>query len=406
VPVHVRQGVALAPLTTLQLGGRAARYAELADPADLPGLVAHSRSSGLIPLALGGGSNVLVADTGFDGLVVRMATAGIKVFAGRSGHRWGRRSDGHGGHGGAGATGSRADRGGRPGAGSGTGSGTASVTGTGSRVGDTVFVSVQAGHSLQDLVDFSIAEGLSGLECLTGIPGTVGATPIQNVGAYGQEVADTVVEVEAWDWLLDRQVRLTNGQCAFQHRSSLFKRSARWLILRITFALAKAELGPPITYPAVADAAGVPVGGRVSVADTAAAVHAVRTKKGMVLDPMDPDRRSVGSVFLSPVISADNADRLREAGAPVNDFPDGRTRVSASWLIREAGYQLGQALVPGVRISGKHYTLVADNGARASAFAEASALVAAGTLEATGIQLTAEPDLIGHLPRYAKLTEA
>jgi UDP-N-acetylmuramate dehydrogenase len=356
VAVHVRRGVGLAPLTTLELGGRAARYAELADPADLPDLVGYCRTSGLVPLALGGGSNVLVADGGFDGLVLRTATAGIEA-AGRDG-------DG------------------------------------------AVLVRVQAGHSLQDLVAYTVAEGLSGVECLTGIPGTVGATPIQNVGAYGQEVADTVVEVEAWDWLLGRRVRLTGGQCAFRHRGSLFKRSARWLVLRVVFALMPARLGPPITYPAVADAAGVPPGGRVPIADTAAAVHAVRVKKGMVLDPLDPDRRSVGSVFLSPVIGAGAAVRLRAAGAPVNDFPDGRTRVSASWLIREAGYQLGQPVAPGVRISGKHYTLVADDGARASAFAEASAQVASGTLAATGIRLTAEPDLIGHLPRYAALTEA
>ena len=374
--VHVRRAVALGPLTTLGLGGRAARYAELTDPALLPDLVDYSRASGLIPLALGGGSNVLVADGGFDGLVLRMATVGIEAeVADRPRHRvLGRRLGCAGGRGGRGAE-------------------------------ETVLVTVQAGHCLQDLVDFSIAEGLSGVECLTGIPGTVGATPIQNVGAYGQEVADTVVEVEAWDWLLGRRVRLTGRQCAFQHRSSLFKRSARWLLLRITFALAKAELGPPITYPAVADAAGVRTGGRVPIADTAAAVHEVRTKKGMVLDPLDPDHRSVGSVFLSPVICPDDAARLRAVNAPVNDFPDGRTRVSASWLIREAGYQLGQRLLTGVRISGKHYTLVADDGASASAFAEASAQVAAGTLKATGIRLVAEPDLIGHLPRYAALAE-
>ena len=381
--VHVRHRVPLAPLTTLELGGRAARYAELADPADLPGLVAYSRECGLIPLALGGGSNVLVADAGFDGLVVRMASAGIEVV-GRPGHA------------------GRDRRAGGPGTDGSSGSESSNTSG---RSGKTVLVRVQAGHSLQDLVDFALAEGLSGVEFLTGIPGTVGATPIQNVGAYGQEVADTVVEVEAWDWLLGRRVRLTNEQCAFRHRGSLFKRSARWLILRITFALAAAELCPPIIYPAVADAAGVRRGGRVRIAEAAAAVHAVRTKKGMVLDPLDPDRRSVGSVFLSPVITAAEADRLRAAGAPVNDFPDGRTRVSASWLIREAGYQLGEQLVRGVRISGKHYTLVADDGARASAFAEASALVAAGTLEKTGIQLVAEPDLVGHLPRYAALTK-
>lgn len=355
--VNVRCDVPLSPLTTLGIGGRAARFARLDRAEQLPDLVAFSRASGLIPLAVGGGSNVLVADTGYDGLVVRVATSGVAL----------RRPDPGGGR---------------------------------------VLLVAEAGHPLQDLVDFSVAHGLSGLEFLTGIPGTAGGTPVQNVGAYGQEVADTVAEVEAWDWMLGRRVLLGPQECAFGHRTSLFKNTGRWLILKVTFALTEAALSAPICYSAVADAAGVRLGERAPLEEAAAAVYAVRTKKGMVLDALDPDRRSVGSVFLSPRIDAAQAERLGRRGAPVNRFPDGSTRVSASWLIHEAGYSLGQSIVPGVRISGKHFTIVADDGATAGNFADAAVEVWQRTLEATGIRMTAEPDLIGQLPRYAALTRA
>jgi UDP-N-acetylmuramate dehydrogenase len=352
--MHLATNVPLAPLTTLRLGGPALELAVLDDVRDFPAVAAHARSARLMPRVIGSGSNILASDDGYPGLVVRMATTGVRL--------------------------ARRDAAGR------------------------VLVTVQAGHQLQALVDEMLAEGLSGIECLTGIPGTTGATPAQNVGAYGQEVADTIASVRAWDWRESRETDLPPAQCEFGHRTSIFKHSQRWTILTVTFALTPSKLGPPLTYPAVAAAAGLSPGERTSLTETSAVVRSIRAKKGMLLDPADHDSRTAGSIFLSPVIPASAATDLRAVGAPVNDFPDGSTRVSASWLIGRAGFCLGQHITPGTRISGRHFTLVADDGATARSFAAAAAFVAERVRHHTGVALTAEPDLLGELPLYSKLT--
>jgi UDP-N-acetylmuramate dehydrogenase len=346
--------VPLALLTTLRLGGPARELAVLEDPADFPELAVIARRGGAVPRVIGYGSNVLAADDGYPGLVVRMATTGVRL-----------------------------DR---------------------SHDRERVLVTVQAGHELEALVDEMTAEGLSGIECLTGIPGTVGATPVQNVGAYGQEVTDTLASVRAWDWAAGQETVMTPSQCGLGHRTSVFKHSPRWTILTVTLELTPSKLGPPLTYRAVAEAAGVPRGERVIMDETVAAVREVRTRKGMILDPRDHDGRTAGSVSLSPVIPPEAASRLRAEGAPVNDFPDGATRVSASWLMKAAGFSLGQQLAPGARISRKHFTLVADDGATATSLAAAASAVAERVRQATGITLTAEPDLLGDLPAYARLS--
>lgn len=352
--MRLATNVPLASLTTLRLGGPARELAVLEDPADFPDLVTTASRTGSAPRVIGSGSNVLAADDGYPGLVARMATTGVRLD--RSGD------------------------------------------------GERVLVTVQAGHDLESLVDEMVAERLSGIECLTGIPGTVGATPVQNVGAYGQEVTDTLVSVRAWDWATGQDAEMTPAQCGLCHRTSVFKHSQRWTILSVTLALTPGKLGPPLTYRAVAEAAGVPIGERVLMDETVAAVRDVRARKGMILDPGDPDGRTAGSVFLSPVITLGDATRLRTEGAPVNDFPDGATRVSASWLMKAAGFSLGQQLAPGARISRKHFTLVADDGATATSFAAAATTVAHRVRQATRITLTAEPDLLGNLPAYARLS--
>lgn len=351
--MHVKPDVRLAALTTLRLGGPAREFAEIRDPGEFPGLAAHAARTGTRTCVIGSGSNILADDDGFPGLVIKMATAGVQFAPDRPGGR--------------------------------------------------VLATVQAGHELQDLVDETIAEGLSGLECLTGIPGTAGAAPVQNVGAYGQEMADTIISVRAWDWAAGREVELTARECRLGHRTSVFKASRRWTILAVTFALTREKLGPPLAYRGVARAAGTRPGDRVSLADTAAAVREVRTAKGMIHDPRDQDGRTAGSVFLSPVIAPDTAERLRAAGAPVNQFPDGTTRVSASWLMMAAGLSLGQQLADGARISGKHHTIVADDGATAASFAAAAVAVAECVRQQTGIALTAELDPVGGLAAYRTL---
>ncbi|MEU5647276.1 UDP-N-acetylmuramate dehydrogenase [Streptomyces milbemycinicus] len=342
---RISHGVPLAPMTTLGLGGLASVLVDLQDSADFPEFVELARACPGDPVCLGSGSNVLVSDLGCDSPVLRLNNRGLRIGP--------RDTDGR------------------------------------------VLVEVQAGHLLTDLVETAIAEGLSGMEMLVGIPGTVGATPIQNVGAYGQEVSDTLVEVRAWDWALGRHVTLGARECGLGHRNSVIKRSRRWTLLSLVFALYRSALSTPVTYRAVADVLGVRVGGRVPLAEAADAVFTVRRRKGMVIGCSETDRRSVGSVFLSPEVSPADAERLRARDAPVSSFPDGSTRVSASWLIQQAGFELNSTIVDGVRISSLHYTLVADEGASAAAFRDAIEIVLQRVLRCSGVRLTPEIDFLG-----------
>lgn len=342
--MRVTHEAPLAPMTTLGIGGPAAALIELYDPADFPEFVALAGTFPGEPVCLGEGSNVLVGDAGCDSAVLRMSTKGIRM--------------------------------------------------AGSTADGRVLVEVQAGHPLGDLVDATVAEGLTGMEMLVGIPGTAGATPVQNVGAYGQETADTLVEVTAWDWTLRRKVTMDAAACGLGHRTSVFKRSRRWTVLSLVFALRRSELSAPVTYRTVAAGLDVPVGSRVPLDEVARAVLTVRKSKGMVLGCSGTDDRSVGSVFLSPEISPAQADDLRARHAPVNRFPDGSIRVSASWLIRQAGFELGRPIVTGVRISSLHYTLVAEEGASAAGFTRAIDIVFQEVLRRTGVRLTSEVDFL------------
>lgn len=356
-------GLPLAPLTTLRLGGPAELAWELADATQVPDLArlvsvadGHHLSW---PVPIGGGSNVLIADHGVSAPVALVRTRGVTY--------------------------QRPDPGG------------------------PVLVTAQAGHPWLDLVRELAAEELVGMETMTGIPGTVGAMPVQNVGAYGQETADTLVSVLAWDWQHGETVRLSAAECGLGHRTSRFKRSHRWLVLAVTFALTPGRQSAPVRYRQVAEALNVPLGSRVPTPDLIAAVEKVRAGKGMLLDDAGPDARTVGSVFLSPRLAPDHADRVRAAGAPVHHFPDGSTRVSASWLMRDAGLALGEFLAPGVRVSTRHYTLVADDTAgpraTAEAFVTAARQVQDRVRQATGVWLTPEPDALGHLPTYQQLLD-
>ncbi|MFI2077442.1 UDP-N-acetylmuramate dehydrogenase [Streptomyces triculaminicus] len=343
--MHVTHALPLASMTTLGIGGPASVVAELHDPADFPDFAALAATRPGPPVTLGEGSNVLAADAGCTPTVLRMATKGVRV--------------------------------------------------AGTAPDDGLLLDVQAGHPLGDLVALTVAEGLTGMEMLTGIPGTTGATPVQNVGAYGQEVADTLRHVTAWDWQQGRRVTLDAAACRLGHRTSLFKHTRRWTLLTLTFALRRSALSAPVSYGAVAAELGVPRGTRVPLAEAAGAVLTVRRGKGMVLDPDAPDRRSVGSVFLSPEVTPAQATALRAHGAPVNRFPDGSTRVSAGWLIQHSGFTLGTPLTQGVRVSTLHPTLVADEGATATAFAQAVTHVRTHVLHHTGVRLTSEIDYLG-----------
>ncbi|WP_027004635.1 UDP-N-acetylmuramate dehydrogenase [Conexibacter woesei] len=281
--------------TTLRLGGPAARFVAAETDAAVIAAVAGDPDA----LILGGGSNLVVGDAGYDGTVVKVATRGIE------------------------------------------------------REGDTLHVA--AGEVWDDVVRHTIAQGLAGIECLSGIPGSTGATPIQNVGAYGQEVSDTIVSVRAYDRRGGKVVDLTPEQCGFAYRDSMFKQTpGAFVVLRVSFRLAA---GPPgaIRYGELARA----VGENATLAEVREAVLALRRGKGMVLDPDDHDTWSAGSFFTNPILDADAIPD----GAPAFPQPDGRVKTSAAWLIDHAGFAKGFALPDSnVAISTKHVLALTNRG--------------------------------------------
>jgi UDP-N-acetylmuramate dehydrogenase len=344
VPTSPDVDADLSRYTTLGLGGRAARLLTATDQEEL---VALAGSPGEV-LLLAGGSNVVIGDGGVAGTVVLIRTSGITV-----------------------ASGGLSD----------------------------ALVTVEAGHPWDDVVAFCVAEGLSGIECLSGVPGSAGATPIQNVGAYGQEVADTIHGVRVLDRIRGAVVDLSPADCGFAYRTSIFKGDDRYVVLAVTFALRRSELSAPVRYAELARSLDVSTGDRVRLADAREAVLALRAGKGMVLDPGDPDTRSVGSFFTNPVLD-DDAFAALAGGAdtppPHWPGPDGSVKVSAAWLIEHAGFGKGyQGDHRGVAISTKH-TLALTNrgGGTTTALLGLAREIRDGVLKNFDIRLYPEPVLV------------
>lgn len=349
----VREQVPLAPYTTLRLGGPAGRLVEATTEEEVVDAVAAADRSGEPVLVLGGGSNVVIPDEGFPGTVVRVASCGVDM----------------------------------------------------STAGQRVLVRAQAGEDWEPLVAHCVDEGLAGIECLSGIPGLVGATPIQNVGAYGQEISDTVATVRVYDRRTGEIAQLEHEQCGFGYRTSAFKRSGRYVVLGVTLELWPRWQSAPVRYGELARALGVQVGDRVALPDARAAVLSLRRSKGMVLDPADPDAVSAGSFFTNPVLDDDGLAALRRriarrVGADVEPpcYPagEGSSKVSAAWLIDQAGFPKGYGRGP-VRISTKH-TLALTNPSRQASTAELLALareIRDGVRDAFGVELRNEPVLLG-----------
>ncbi|RCV62287.1 UDP-N-acetylmuramate dehydrogenase, partial [Marinitenerispora sediminis] len=301
----------------------------------------------------GGGSNLVVSDAGFPGTVVHVASEGIDLRAGANG---------------------------------------------------TVRVRASAGVEWDALVARCVAEGLSGVECLSGIPGRVGSTPIQNVGAYGQDVSETVVEVLVHDRAAGAMRVLGNADCAFSYRDSAFKGTDRYVVCEVVFELTRSDLSRPVRYAELARTLGVEPGGRVPLADARAAVLRLRRGKGMVLDPADPDTRSAGSFFTNPLLDPDAFTELRKRVAerlgpdvepPGYPEPDGRVKTSAAWLIDRAGFAKGHGTGP-ARISSKHTLALTNPGGASTADLLALAReVRAGVAEAFGVTLVNEPVMVG-----------
>jgi UDP-N-acetylmuramate dehydrogenase len=346
----------LRDLTTLRLGGPAGRLVEAADEDAVVEAVRRADRATEPLLILAGGSNVVVADAGFPGTVLRIATRGL------------------------------AER---------------------EAPGGGVLLEVQAGEPWDPLVARCVAEGLTGVECLSGIPGSVGATPIQNVGAYGQEVSETIRSVRVLDRRSGAVEELDAAACGFTYRSSALKRApGRWVVLAVTFVLERCERSAPIRYGELARRLGVELGDRAPLTAVREAVLALRRGKGMVIDPADPDSVSAGSFFTNPILDADAfaalerrvAEGLGDGAAPPA-FPedDGRVKTSAAWLIERAGFHRGHGDPRGVAISGKHTLALTNRGAGTTAELVALAReIAGGVRERFGVDLVPEPVFVGH----------
>ena len=339
--MQVQLGAPLAPLTTLGLGGPAAQLVTATNELEI---VAVLRETAGPMLVLGGGSNLVVADEGIPGTVLRIASRGLRFVPDDDG----------------------------------------------------VTVEAAAGEGWDELVARCVDEGFAGVECLAGIPGLVGASPVQNVGAYGQEVALSVTAVRAYDRHTQQVVVLTD--CWFGYRTSRFKVEAeRWVILAVTFRLRRDPRSDPIRYAELAGALGVAIGDSAPLAQVREVVLALRRAKGMVLDPADPDSRSVGSFFTNPVLGRAQQDALRERGIdpPTHPSTGGRAKVSAAWLIEQAGFSRGAFAGP-VGISGKHTLALVHRGGGCTAdVLRVADEIRRGVHAAFGIALEAEPTLVG-----------
>jgi UDP-N-acetylmuramate dehydrogenase len=342
--MHRLTGAPLAPRTTLRLGGPAAELVEVDTAEDLVEVVGAADRQGRRLLVLGGGSNLVVADEGFDGQVAAVRTRGVEADTDAC----------------SGAT-----------------------------------VRVAAGEPWDEFVASAVGEGWVGVEALSGIPGLVGATPIQNVGAYGQEVAETIVSVRVWDRREARIRTLAAADCGFGYRSSRFKSDPdAFVVLDVTFQFRLGDLGAPVRYAELARTLGVEVGERVPAKDVREAVLGLRRGKGMVLDPDDHDTWSAGSFFTNPVVEAEVADRLGPQ-APGWPQPDGRVKVSAAWLIGRAGFEKG-ARRGNVALSTKHALALTNRGDGTTAELLALAReIRDAVRERCGVELANEPVTVG-----------
>lgn len=351
----------LARHTTMHVGGPAGRLVTVTTTDELVDAIRETDDADEPLLVLGGGSNLVVPDAGFPGTVVKVATTGVVRE---------------------------------------------SVDACGGAV-----VRVAAGETWDDVVTQAVAEGWSGVEALSGIPGSAGATPVQNVGAYGQEVAQIIAQVRTWD-RRDQIVRtFFSTDCRFTYRHSLFKASDRYVVLDVLFQFVVGDLSAPVAYADLATQLDVPLGARVPLADARDAVLAQRRRRGMVLDPADHDTWSCGSFFTNPLLSesayarlvARIQDRLGpEVTPPRYPAEDGQVKTSAAWLIERAGFGKGFGAAREAGLSGRatlstKHTLALTNRGDATA-ADILALartIRDGVYAAFAVHLVNEPVLLG-----------
>ena len=333
--MQVRLAVPLSGLTTLGVGGPAERLVEVTDASELADAVRDADEAGRPLLLLGGGSNVVAPDEGWPGDVVAVRSRGIE----RTDER----------------------------------------------------LVVQAGHDWDDLVAYTVENDLAGMEALSGIPGSTGATPVQNVGAYGQEVAQTVTAVRVYDRAEKSEYTLTPVECGFAYRDSRLKREpGRFVVLDVTFALHPGELSRPVGYAELARRLGVAIGEQAPLAEVRTAVLELRRRKGMVLDPADPDSRSAGSFFTNPIVPSAQVVE----GCPSWPAGDGQVKLSAAWLVQHAGF--GRGTRQGhVGTSSRHsLALTTEPGATAAELLAFADRIVATVQERFGVRLEREPTAV------------
>lgn len=346
----LQENVLLAPLTTFRIGGPARFFVDATTLSDVPEAVRFAQARNLPLFVLGGGSNLVVSDTGWPGLVLKISITGIEQH--------------------------------------------------GKEAGKLLF-DVGAGDQWDDFVAHAVAADCAGVECLSGIPGSVGGTPVQNVGAYGQEVCETIESVEAFD-LKDGQVReLCREACAFAYRSSIFNTSerGRFVILRVTYALT-AGGNPHLEYADLKrhfEEHKTPP----SLAETRETVRQIRARKGMLIVEGDPDCRSAGSFFKNPVLSpeqhSDLVQRAATKGLKVPSYPalEQHHKVSAAWLVEHSGFARGYSLGH-AGISTKHaLALVNRSGASAAEILALKDQIQHRVEEVWGVTLESEPVFVG-----------
>jgi UDP-N-acetylmuramate dehydrogenase len=345
----VKENEPLAPLTTFAVGGPARWFAQAETEGEIAEAAAWARERGVRLFVLGGGSNLLVSDAGFDGLVLQVRLCGVD----------------------------------------------AEDTGA-----ERVY-RVAAGEDWDAFVTRAVAENCAGVECLAGIPGTVGGTPVQNVGAYGQEVSSVIACVRAFDLERREFFELTAAECGFSYRRSRFNSGdrGRFIVTRVDYRLHRGG-APTIAYPDVRRALGElgPKDREPALAEVAGTVRRIRRSKGMLIVEGDPDCRSAGSFFKNPVIAAERAAEIAESGAVPPTFPagPGRVKVPAAWLIEHAGFSKGFVL-GGAGISSRHtLALVNRGGATAAEILALAQHISACVEEQFGIRLEMEPVMVGY----------
>jgi UDP-N-acetylmuramate dehydrogenase len=343
-----RADIPLSPLTTLRLGGPAATLAEPTTVDELVSAVRDADAAGTGVLLIGGGSNLVLADAGWPGTAVLLRHRGVDVTVD----------------------------------------------------GDRIELDVAAGEPWDALVARTVDEGWAGWECLSGIPGLVGATPVQNVGAYGQEIAETISSVRVWD-RTDATIReLAPVECRFGYRDSRFKHSERYVVLSVRFSLRRQPHSAPVRYAELARRLGVDEGCPAPLASVRAAVLELRRGKGMVLDPGDHDTWSAGSFFTNPVVTAAAADAVQAGLAPGTSYPhwpgpDGTVKLSAAWLIERSGFGKGRQ-VGRVAVSGKHTLALTNRGGGTTAeLVTLAREIRDGVRDRFGVTLRPEPRLVG-----------